>query len=336
MKILFCVRGDYYRNFAGDSMQILKTEEHLKKMGIAVDINNGDITDYSSYDIVHLFNLTTVGETYKYFKIAKSYKKTIVVSSVYCNLKKYYHYINDLESIKLWDRCKIYRTEILKGCKMVYPNSKAEGELIQKEFGSWVPYNVIYNGVEVEDDDVPLYSFKDRYNLNNYILCVGTIAKRKNQLALAQVCNNIGAQLVLIGNIADKIYFNECMKFKNIVYLGFMDNYNIYNAYRFAKLHVLPSFIETPGLSSLEAAASGCNIVSTNEGCAEEYFKDMAIYCDPYDIDSIKRAVNEGLKKRKNHKLKDYVLEKYSWEKCIKELYNSYLKILNRVPLENT
>jgi len=310
-------------------MQVLKTAEYLRKLGVTVDINDGGITDYSDYDIVHLFNLSTIGETYKYYRIAKSYKRNIVLSSVYWNMEKYYNYINDLECIKLWNKCRIYRTEILKGCKMVYPNSKEEGELIQKEFGKWVPLTVIYNGVEVESDEVPLYNFKERYNLNNYTLCVGRIEKRKNQLTLAEICNKLGVQLVLIGKIINKKYFSECIKFKNVIYLGYMDSYNVYNAYRFAKLHVLPSFVETPGLSSLEAAASGCNIISTSEGCASEYFKDMASYCDPYDWNSIYESIKIGLKQKKNNKLKDYVLENYNWQKCIETLYESYKKIIN-------
>lgn len=327
MKILFCIRSDYYRNLAGDSIQVLKTAEYLKKMGVTVDINNGHITDYSSYDLIHLFNLTTIGETYKYYRIARSYKKDIVLSPMYWNLKKYYRYINDLESVKLWDRCRIYRKEILKGCKMVYPSSKLEEELIQNEFGKWVPCSIVYTGIEVENDDVPLYNFKERYNLNTYILCVGKIEKRKNQLMLAEVCNKLGINLVLIGNVCDKKYFAECMKFKNVIYLGYMDGYNLYNAYRFAKFHILPSFVETPGLSSLEAAASGCNIISTSEGCAREYFKDMATYCDPYSRDSIYESVKIGLTLKKDKKLKDYVLENYNWEKCVRDLYDSYLKI---------
>lgn len=329
MKVLLCIRGDYCRNFAGDSMQVLKTAEYLRKIGVNVEINNGDITDYSSYDIVHLFNLVRIGETYKYYRIARCYKKNIVLSSVYWNFRKYYNYVNDKENIKLWDRCNIYRMEILKGCKIIYSNSILEGELIRKEFGNFIPYTVVYNGVKVENDDVPLYNFKERYNLNNYILCVGSVCGRKNQLDLAKVCDSLGIQLVLIGNVIDKKYFNECIKFKNVIYLGFMDNYNIYNAYRFAKLHVLPSFVENPGLSSLEAAASGCNIVSTSEGGAKEYFKDMAIYCDPYQQNSIYFAIEEGFKKKKDVKLKSYVLENYNWEKSIRTLHDSYVKILS-------
>lgn len=329
MKVLFCIRSDYYRDFAGDSMQVLKTAEYLKKKGVTVEINNGHITDYSSYDLIHLFNLTRIGETYKYYKIAKHYKKNIVLTPIYWNLKKYYNSINDLESMKLWNRCKIYRSEILKGCKMVYPNSNLEEQLIKNEFGKWVPCSIVYNSVEVENEDVPLYNFKERYNLNNYILSVGRIEKGKNQLRLAEVCNNLGIHLVLIGKVCDKGYFEECMKFKNVIYLGYMDRYNLYNAYKFTKLHVLASFVETPGLSSLEAAASGCNIVSTSEGCASEYFKDMATYCDPYDFDSIYEAVKFGLTQKKDNKLKDYVLGNYNWQKCINTLYDSYLEIIN-------
>ncbi|KAJ50760.1 glycosyltransferase involved in cell wall biosynthesis [Clostridium tetanomorphum] len=328
MKVLFCIRSDYYRNFAGDSMQVIKKAEYLRKMGVKVDINNGEINDYSDYDIVHLFNLTTMGETYKYYRIAKSYKKIIVLSPLYWNLKKYLKYINDYEGAKLWDKCRPYRYEILNGCKMIYTNSKMEGELLKKEFKKDFSYTVIYNGVEIENDEVPLYNFKERYKLNSYILCVGKICKIKNQLMLSKICNRLGLDLVLIGNINDKDYFNECIKYPNVTHLGFMDSYNIYNAYRFAKLHILPSFIETPGLSSLEAGASGCNIISTEEGSAKEYFKDMVIYCNPYYEESIESAIKMSLNKNKNDVLKKYVTTNYNWEKSVKSLYNSYINLL--------
>jgi glycosyltransferase involved in cell wall biosynthesis len=329
MKVLLCVRSDYFRNFAGDSMQVIKTAEYLRKLGIEADINSGDITDYSDYDIVHLFNLTTMGETYKYYRIARLYKKAVVLSPLYWDMKKYYRHINDLESIKLWDRCSIYRLQILKGCKMVFTNSLLEAKMIEQQFDYKFRYRVIYSGVEVESEDTPLYSLKNRYSLDNYVLCVGRICRMKNQLTLARICSDLGIQLVLIGNVNDKQYFDECMKYKDILYLGFMDSYNIYNAYRFASLHALPSFVETPGMSSLEAAACGCNIVSTSEGSAEEYFKDKAIYCNPYDESSIYNAVYRGYKQSKTSDLKDMVLSTYNWENCIKVLYDSYRSILS-------
>lgn len=329
MKALLCVRGDYIKSFAGDSKVVLMTAKYLRKLGVEVDINSGDITDYSTYDIVHLFNLTRMGENYKYYKQAHRQKKNIVITPLYWNLKRYYEYKNEDENIKLWDRSKPYREEILRGCRMIYPNSNLEKRGILNDFGGSMQSEIIYHGVEIEHEETPLYNLKNRYNLNNYVLCVARISPQKNQLDLARACNNIGVSLVLIGNINDRNYFNQCMKYKNVVYLGFIDSYNIYNAYRFAKLHVLPGFVEIPGLSSLEAAASGCNIISTSEGSAIEYFEDRVDYMDPYSSESIEAILDKGLKQRKNPKLKNYVMERFSWEKCVGELYKSYVKLLN-------
>jgi glycosyltransferase involved in cell wall biosynthesis len=304
MKVLLCVRQNYYRIFGSDSMQVLKVAQYLKKIGVSVDINNGGTIDYSSYDIIHLFNLNAAGEVYKYYKIAYHYKKTIVISPNYWDLSEYYKYINDVEGMKLWERCKPYRNEILKRSKMIFCNSKIEEEHLKKEFTSLSPCKVMHYGVKVENDDIPLYNFKEKYMLNKYLLCVGRICELKNQLTLSKICNSMGIELVLIGNVVDKKYFERCIKFKNVKYFGFMDSYNIYNAYRFAKLHVNCSYVEMPGLSSLEAAASGCNIVSTKEGCSYEYFKDMAIYNNPYDEESIYDSIKKGMKERKKEQTK--------------------------------
>jgi trehalose-6-phosphate synthase len=40
-------------------------------------------------------------------------------------------------------------------------------------------------------------------------------------------------------------------------------------------------------------------IVSTIEGTAKEYFKDMAIYCNPYDDNSIYEGIKKGLTMRR-------------------------------------
>lgn len=328
MKVLLCARADYIKSFAGDSKVILMTAKYLKKLGVEVDINPGGITDYSSYDIIHLFNLTRMGETYKYYRGAHSQKKNIVITPIYWNLVNYYNSRNQSENIRLWEKCKLYREEILKGCKMVLPNSQLEKNMLEKDFSSNFLYKVIPHGVEIEHEETPLYNLKARYDLNNYVLCVARITPQKNQLELARACNSIGVNLVLVGNINDRAYFEQCLQYKNVVYLGFVDSYNIYNAYKFAKLHVLPGFCETPGLSSLEAAATGCNIASTSEGSAEEYFKDMAEYFNPYDYNSLQAAVTKGFSHRKNSRLKTYVLENYNWAKCIEKLYDSYKELV--------
>ncbi|MBC2397030.1 glycosyltransferase family 4 protein [Clostridium tetanomorphum] len=328
MKVLFCIRNDYLKNFAGDSMQLLKTAEYLRNMKVNIDINNGNITNYSNYDLIHLFNLTRMGETYKYYKIAKFYNKPIVISPIYWNLNKYYNYIHDSKSIRLWKKCDPYRKEILNSCNMMYPNSIIEGELIKKDFKVPLPYTVIYNGIEIPKSKSFSSNIDSENKLENHVLCVGRICPRKNQLALAEICNKLKVKLLLAGSINDKDYFNKCIAFNNVHYLGFINNHHIYNIYKSAKVHALPSYVETPGLSSLEAAINGCNIVSTIEGSAKEYFKDMAIYCNPYDYDSIFKSIEIALKSDNNVNLSHYIAKNLNWNKCVSPLYDSYCNLI--------
>ncbi|WP_039656308.1 glycosyltransferase [Clostridium tyrobutyricum] len=329
MRVLFCIRKDYLENFAGDSMQFIKTLKYLKKRHVDIHINKGSIKDYSNYDIVHLFNLTRIGETYNYYKIARFYKKNIVLTPIYWNLKKYYSFVKDEESIKLWNESNIYRKEILQGCSMIYPNSILEAEQICSDFSINVPYTVVYNGIELEYRNYPKFNFRKKYSLRKYILCAARICNRKNQLVLSRILKDSNYDLVLIGDINDEQYFMNCMKYRNVKYLGFMDRCNLYNAYRCADIHILPSFVETPGLSSLEAASLGCKIISTEEGSSREYFRDMCIYCNPYNEDSIKKSIEYAIGISKNSKLKKYVNNNFNWKKCIDTLYDSYINLIN-------
>jgi glycosyltransferase involved in cell wall biosynthesis len=87
--------------------------------------------------------------------------------------------------------------------------------------------------------------------------------------------------------------------------------------------------METPGLSSLEAAAMGCNIVVTRKGDTYDYFENYAFYCEPDDVNSIKQAIDKAFTSEVNPKLKQKILDNYTWEKTAEETYKAYQKILN-------
>jgi glycosyltransferase involved in cell wall biosynthesis len=99
--------------------------------------------------------------------------------------------------------------------------------------------------------------------------------------------------------------------------------------YKVAKVHALVSWMETPGLSSLEAAAMGCNIVVTRKGDTYDYFENYAFYCEPDNVNSIKQAIDDAFTSSVNPKLKQKILDNYTWEKTAEETYKAYKKILN-------
>jgi glycosyltransferase involved in cell wall biosynthesis len=86
--------------------------------------------------------------------------------------------------------------------------------------------------------------------------------------------------------------------------------------------------METPGLSSLEAAVMGCNIVATKKGDTYDYFEDYAFYCEPDNVESIKTAIDQAYHAPFNPQLKNKILSSYTWEKTAEETLKAYEKTL--------
>jgi glycosyltransferase involved in cell wall biosynthesis len=111
---------------------------------------------------------------------------------------------------------------------------------------------------------------------------------------------------------------------ENVFFLGAVSQEDLSELYKVAKVHALVSWMETPGLSSLEAAVMDCNIVVTKKGDTEEYFQDLAYYCEPDDVESIKNAIELAYTNPINPELKSKVLTNYIWEKTAEETLKAY------------
>src|SRR5690606_8764638 len=116
-------------------------------------------------------------------------------------------------------------------------------------------------------------------------------------------------------------YYNECRKIAadNIEFTGFIPLQGLIENYRKAKVHILPSFSETCGLSSLEAAYHQCSLVISKGGDTQEYFMEEACYCDPNDIESILQAVKKAASLASSKKLYNRIVNELSWEKAAQQ-----------------
>ena len=127
------------------------------------------------------------------------------------------------------------------------------------------------------------------------------------------------------------------MKYSNIHFLTeHIDHKKLVTIYKAAKVHVLASWFETTGLVSLEAAMMDCNIVVTRKGDTEEYFADMAYYCEPDNIDSIKHEIIKAYHDPVNPRLKSFIKNNYTWDNAAKQTLEAYYTVLydeNRLPL---
>jgi glycosyltransferase involved in cell wall biosynthesis len=164
------------------------------------------------------------------------------------------------------------------------------------------------------------------------VISVARIEGIKNQLNLIKALNGTAYKLLIIGAPAPNqvCYYNMCKKTakNNITFIDHLPQHELVTYYEKAKVHVLPSWFETTGLSSLEAAAMGCNVVITDKGDAKEYFGDDGFYCDPASPLSIYDAVEKAASAPLNISLKDRVQRHYSWKQASLKTLQSYYQII--------
>lgn len=364
MKVLFQSRKTLYSAPGGDTTQLLKTKEYLEKLGVQVDISLELTPDVSSYDVVHVFNLMRPQEIYLQVKNAKKHGKKVALSTIYGPYEEFekkarcgfMHYVNQFLSITQIEYLKVLARAILnfefnkgtviyllrghkglqkKIVKMVdvfLPNSESEMRRVEKDFNLNNPtYVSVANAVDLnvfDYDNVVVSPKVEKYR--DCILCVARIEGRKNQYNVIKACMDLPYKLVFIGKVGRnaRSYYENCVNLNhpNIEFIGVIRHEDLCQYYKVAKVHVLASWMETPGLSSLEAVAMKTNIVVTKKGDTEDYFGEYAYYCEPDDINSIKNAIDKAYSANFNNSLYDRVINNFSWEDTARQTLIGYNK----------
>lgn len=170
-------------------------------------------------------------------------------------------------------------------------------------------------------DDVSLSLFRETHGLTDYVLCVGRLEHRKNQLVLAAALASTDLPLVLVGHEVDDEYTTLIRQFggERLRLVGRLEPGSpmLRSAIAGARVFALPSWAEGAPLAALEAGAAGVPLVLSNRSGEQEYFGSHASYCDPASVDSIRSAVLEAWHRRHDTDtgaaLRDLIRKNYSW-----------------------
>jgi glycosyltransferase involved in cell wall biosynthesis len=357
IKVVMITRSTLFTAKGGDTIQILQTAKNLADICVSVDIKlTNEIIDYDQYDLLHFFNITRPADIL--YHLIRS-TKPFVVSPILIDYSEYDKHhrkgiagilfrwcsadtIEYLKTLARWlrgsDKLMSYlyllkghwRTikKILNSTSMLLPNSKLEYERISgkyKYFGNCV---IVPNGI-----DPALFHFDKTIKKDeNLIICVARIEGIKNQINLIKAINKTKFNLLIIGAAApnQRQYYKECKKIAagNISFIENLPQHELIKYYQKAKVHVLPSWFETTGLSSLEAAAMGCNVVITNKGDAKEYFEEYAFYCDPSSPESIYAAVEKASTQECNETLLKKIFTNYTWQQAALQTIKAYKEVI--------
>lgn len=369
MRVLMINRNDAYQVSGGDTIQMMQTKTSLEKLGVEVVIGTVQ-NEYSEghFDLLHIFNWEQLQPVISSLRQIVSISPPIVLSPIFWYHTGHW-YADAISQKKTWKTIdKIIGTQTardlfenwqqLKFCYghsgrtlkkylsipvQILPNSNLEIGHLKKNLnlsGDFVSRcTVVPNGIIKELYD-PLPSpdqvFQNEFSLESFILQVGRIQSAKNQLGLIESLYNLSIPIVFIGQPSpyEPDYVNRCNDLAkqrgNVYFVSPRSPQELAGIYRLAAVHVLPSWRETPGLVSLEAAAAGCRVVSTAIGSAQEYFGDLAWYCDPRDGKSIRRAVENALASPPSTRLRDLVLERFTWDAAAVKTLEAYHLALNQ------
>lgn len=357
IRVAMISRPNLFQVIGGDSIQVKKTAEALMQLFPCEISLQPDIPiNKTNFDLIHFFNVICPEDILGHLK--KDHPP-YAISTIYVDYREYDKYHrkdivgtlsqflskNQIEYIKTFAKFLLKKEKvssykyffsghqssikrILSNAAILLPNSENEYKRLIRDFPIEKPYLVVPNAID------PKLFNAGRSNERNIVLCVGRIEGNKNQLNLIKAINGTPFKLVLIGAPApnQKSYYQQCYKEagENIQFIDFLPQEKLLEYYRKARVHVLPSWFETTGLSSLEAAAMGCNIVVGDRGDVRDYFGEFAEYCEPGDIQSIKSAIKNAWDKIPDPAFTTKIIQEYNWEKTAQKTWEAYQIILNK------
>lgn len=151
-----------------------------------------------------------------------------------------------------------------------------------------------------EGDPEHFAAVQQRYHLPaQYLLFVGTLEPRKNLTTLLHAyamlrAEGCGKELKLVvagrtGWLYTEIF--DSVKTlgldEEVIFTGFVDDEDLPDLYRGARLFVFPSLYEGFGLPILEAMASGVPVITSATASMPEVAGNAAILVDPHDPEAI-------------------------------------------------
>jgi glycosyltransferase involved in cell wall biosynthesis len=343
MKVAFYVYPTAFQNPGGGEVQLLKTKEGLEKLGVPVKLFDPWKDKLEDFDILHTFG--SVKDALPMMEAARRIGIRNVLSTI-C----WYNWRSAWGTHgSLWKRsgavlrhtAKVFlpfipseRKRMMEIADLLLPNSESEAKQLRRFFlADAKKLRVVPNGVDPVFADAKPDLFLSKYSFPNFVLCVGRIEPRKNQLHMIRALNGTKVPFVLIGDPVKHYpdYYQQCRKEAgpNIHFLGGMphDSELLRSAYAACDTFLLASWLETPGLAALEAALAGAKIVVTPEGAAREYFKEKALYAAPQCVRQIRERALASQRLPKNDALKKHIAENYLWHRVAQRTLSVYQEL---------
>jgi glycosyltransferase involved in cell wall biosynthesis len=167
---------------------------------------------------------------------------------------------------------------------------------------------------------------------NKFMLCVGTIEQRKNQLTVLKAfdqLNDVNIALVFIGkqtDYADQLhqYIAERRVENRVFFLQKIPTEHLPVIYQSASLFVYASEFEGFGIPVLEGMRSGIPVIAANASSLPEVGGNVIQYFEPTDVSGLLARMKQTLSIDFNNQIYNDQLSIFDTNKLIAQLENIY------------
>jgi glycosyltransferase involved in cell wall biosynthesis len=216
---------------------------------------------------------------------------------IFLKYPQYYHYFDAL----------IYKFKYKYAChkadKIIAISQQTKKDIINHFGINETKIEVIYQSIQdiyrKEINEADRKTITKKYKINDpFILSVGTLEPRKNQLKIVKAfhqLNDKNLELVLVGR--GKKYKDEILdyiknnKIENIKVLSEVKTEELPALYQSCLTFVYISSYEGFGIPIIEALASKKPIIAAKGSCLEEAAGEGAVYIEPDKISQITEAI---------------------------------------------
>lgn len=324
MRTLFVLRPDARTRPGGDVVHAERAATALRALGVEVDVVATDAPQASGYDVAHVFGIFDPPVAERQMTAVRAAGTPLVLSPIWWDLTAYFTMaprLNralaerdpariDARIATLRGRETRYRARgregrgaakrlrdqsaLLRMADAALPASEIEAYLYANVLRvTSVPYVVAPLGID--DDPFAAAHVADRAG----VICAARVEPRKNQAALLYALREVPVDVTIVGRSYDPAYLALCRRWATprTTFVDHLPQHELAALMARAAVHAQPSWVDTPGLASLEAAATGARLVTGARGTEHEYFGADADYADPLDPDAIRSAVLRALQR---------------------------------------
>jgi len=215
---------------------------------------------------------------------------------------------------------KIYYSKVKHACdsaqKIIAISEQTKEDIVRFFDVNPNKIEVVYQSVSpVFFEHQTAENLRSKYNLSErFILSVGTLEPRKNQLAILKAIHSekIDIQIVIVGKSTS--YTKELTRFisdnkmeKQAMFLTNISEKDLAGLYQLAQLSIYISFFEGFGLPVIESMASRCPVITSNVSCLPETAGNAALLCDPENQDELGKQIKSILE---NNSLRNELIQK--------------------------